>query len=290
MSAVPYVVGGALLVGGIIYLRSRKQAAADPCDQLGDPKLVLACKAARFGLGAIGQAFTSAVKGEDRGATNTALNGPVTEWFDEKMMAAGGYGGANGYVRPVRYTDARGPQGQKYIAQHANGCEPHPAAPGWSKCAPGTQAMTSDAYIRQAHAAGELGKAEAATGSGDPMRDPLTFRWEDRPNKNVTEFPLPVPAGSTAYVYRGRPLVCAAGTQVSGRDHRAQPGPACVATSTVDVPKDAHTYTGPSGTRGDDCASAGPEYIWDPTINACRRRRVGESPSSPSTLFTGGWT
>lgn len=256
---LPVLVLGVVLV---LVLRPREDQA-DPCDQLGDPMAVAACKAGRGIVGAAYELLADAWKGEDRNVGNVALNGPVTEWWDDDPLYLAAAGNL-GRQAPTRYTDAVGPAGQKLPRRHANGCVPLPGHRDWQRCAPGTQSMATDSHPAYAHAGRPArngypaapprpGVAAAALGSGDPDRDGLSYRWDERLSPvdgragrgNVElEFPADVPPGSTAYVVAGEAVVCPAGTRVKGRDHRTDGGPVCAPASDVEAPPPAPAETG----------------------------------------------
>lgn len=276
----PVVAIGLLVV---LVLRSSQKSStqADPCDQLEDPKAILACKLGRGVLGAAYDALRDAVAGEDRHIVNMQLNGPATEWWDspdnDDAYYASSPRGSGGAITPTRYTDAqRGPNGERRPKRHENGCAPFPGHPDWAKCKPGTKPMTASTYQDPGHAARDLGPelgasvaaperfggqhySADAVGSGDPQRDPLSFPWDQRPSSHYLgadaphrrlEFPLDVPEGASAWIVRGEPVVCAPGTEVRGRDHRtgAETRSPCSAanqsTPPPIVPDETEPHTG----------------------------------------------
>lgn len=288
-----FVVGAVVIV---LALRSRQAgAAADPCDQL-EGEARLACKLGRWGLGQVYEGLRDAVQTEDRGEDNVRLNGPVTEYWDTPGPGDDLYRAASGdfgRAPPTRYTDAaRGPAGERRPKRHANGCAPFPAHPDWSKCAPGTKSMETAVGAQYARAGrGELdarshgfgvypavaprpGVTSNGVAGGDAQRDALTFPWSQRlspvssragePNRELA-FPLEVPAGATAWVVRGEPVVCPPGTEVVGRDHRtgSETRSPCSVRQQVNPPPtvsddepggdDCLRYYLPDGTSRRDC-------------------------------------
>lgn len=282
-----------VLLGAVaLLLLRREQQAADACEQLEDPKAVLACKVARGLVGVGYDKFRDAWRGEDKNVGNVALNGPVVEWFDapetaDLYTAASGY---DGKVAPTKLVyDGRGPNGEKYPAQYENGCVPLPGHPAWSKCAPGTESMASDAFPR--YAGKDVRRDDV--GTGDPQRDGLTFRWEDRITKTARvadhdppvwepRFPLEVPEGATAWVVRGKPHVCPAGTEVRGRDHRTgqETRSPCSIQQTITPPPVAPQRDG-------DCIRY---YIGDRLVRDCRTGATmppGATATPPTRVVTG---
>jgi hypothetical protein len=246
--------------GLMFFLRKDAAKTTDVCDELfDDPKEVLACKAAKGLLGAVADAVTDTLVDavtnyEDVHGHNVAVNGPITEYWDagenkDTFLAASPLGfGENGYS--LRTYSHKGPNGEAFPKRHDNGCVPLPGHPDWSKCGPGTKSA-ANAIKDPGHGpiqgsregARDAGPAPArwgggfserpSTGGGDPLRDGLSFAWNQRPSAYKYErvgdgrrlrdlnFPLAVPNdGSTAWVVRGEPVVCAPGTEVRGRDHR----------------------------------------------------------------------
>lgn len=230
------IVGGGVLVTGALLVRSAKAttpaptATADACDRLAPlgSDAVALCKASKV-ASAVVKTVVAPLRAAD--SKNQDINGAAVEFLDPAIRGVLAVNVRESYSGSlassnVQYLPTKAP----HTIRYANGCVPYKGSPEWSKCAAGTKAMNDADDGRQSYW-GSVDAAHRKSGpdammSGDPARDVLTFRW---PENTKVPFPLPVPAGATAWVYRGRPMVCPVGTEVRGRDLSpgAQP---CVAT------------------------------------------------------------
>lgn len=230
-----------MIVGGAVYLRSRKKdesgPPADNCEKLralGGQQAVDACKAVKAGFGVLG-AVADVVVPDSNDDVNVRLNGPRVEAAHVQAMKA-----------LAIYFDENGtelyPLKAPFATRYQNGFVPVPGHPDFAKGAPGSKSMVNDDWW--ARKGFSLGKSISSMLSGDPMRDVLTFRWPGpiansatrNQVRNAIAFPLSGPGEQ--WIVRGQPVLCAAGTTInSGRDHRTgAPAVACAPASSPTPP------------------------------------------------------
>ncbi len=231
-------------LGGAYLYVTRKTAAtaADPCAAMkADQAAYLACKAAGILSTIIDNLPGPGAEWDKKSAANDALNGAVAipnARVSERTL-----------MRPARLD---GPVGAMAAGasvgvcfggayRYKNGCEPFKNAPGWKKCAAGTNDMTGpnpgvggktidgtlyawrvewDKFL-----SGELyldpltpaiAKAQGITQAvkaGDLYLhgDPTSGTFRASGIGPLATFPLPVPAGAGVGWFAGAPFVCPAG-------------------------------------------------------------------------------
>lgn len=222
-SSLPFIVGGAALGLGVVWLRSRqaKQEVGDkpnPCEglsALGVPKG--ACDAllplASQVLGAVGDAlFTTSADIKERDAKNRELNGGAVDVPMTKAVQK------IAWVAPSVHNVGSALRGS--ALRFANGCVPFKGTLGWAKCAEGTHDMrnrpndTDPWFEWQNLMSGR---------DGDPAS---SGPWESSAAGGAhgtrTDFPLPLADGEHGWFYKGRPFKCSAATppDFNVRDHR----------------------------------------------------------------------
>lgn len=235
MGIGPWLIAGAAVGGAVLYFRRTSSAAPSTstgsvCDRIRalNPQAGAACDAASGLLGGIAGAYDAIfTDNAEMEATNLKLNGEVVRAMPAAM--------------PYAYVGLQADQGGGFeratrtrTIEHANGCTPYRGSRGWSKCAPGTEDMRArdgSTYMENAPTSG-VPWGSGSHGGGDPFvladkaaRESPGARAD---RASPPPFPLPVPSGSTAWWVDAAPVVCPAGTGISGsgvRDHRPGASP-----------------------------------------------------------------
>ena len=304
MSALPWIIGGAAVGVGILWIRARQAAAEtkqDPCaelEKLGVPRaacelgLPVVQEIVQGAIDAVGAKTSAQVEKWD--AENKALNGPV-------RIANEGI-----YRELTKTCDSPGNCYSALdgtVVEFENGCVPIAGAPGREKCAPGTHDMLNYA-IKQAmwwrpDGAGPTESWSPSTVA--PMTAQVRYEGEDaRAYDPFTQggygpgqknFPIPIPDGHYGYFYKGRPFTCPAGQQPvlrasDGsviRDQRTlDPSyvPPCgTGTWTTRPSSGPVTYQEPSQRIDDPCTVDPANFTWDVLPDGtryCRRKMAGE--------------
>lgn len=241
-------VGGLLLGAGVagvallVYRHLQQQKAAtgtsDPCIAARD-----LANAAQPGSGAAAYAACKALGAvitdwDARDRRNRELNGDVE--LPLALAAA---------AHTVSPTRGNAPALRGTVARFKNGCAPFEGAPGWEKCAPGTESMALSGQLqtRKLGAPNELEPTEWGHAFTADDGDPFTqgpYKSDGKLSVKIQtpsgvaqvtvpdKFDLPLAAGETGWVSNGRAFKCAPGTSPawSMRDHR---DPAAVPPCTV---------------------------------------------------------
>jgi len=281
VSALPWIIGGAAVGVGFLYLRS-KQAAKDTkppstCDgisAIGDKLGVPIPKGLCEGLGGIVEGIGAAIGTTEAevkrwDADNAVKNGAVTVPISKLVrnmsytniggttVAAGGAGGLATRTPALRGT----------ALEFKNGCTPFEGSSGWSKCAPGTHDMLVDAarsdlngypVMRGPRTNVKTSPAYIMSGSKDTKKLDVTTGGPFKPGAdgNSSSFPIPIPAGHLGWIYRGRAFTCPEPVDPDWtiRDHRAGVEvPVCVGAfggSGLPPPPVGGGDTGPGRTGG----------------------------------------
>lgn len=224
------LIGGAVVAGGLLYLYVRRQAKDDApkekskCDQVAEAAAALG--GAQAGTAAkIACEIASRIELPELHHTfnNSKANGAATKHMHPALYAQGYYtersNTAGGQYRSYSLRNVFG-VGDLPPIEFSNGCVPYPGAPGWSKCAqPGTEAQ-----------AGGAGMFTGRVGNDPTTRAHLTSAQLDAQGAGGVlatgakwlAYPVPVPAGHTAWWVAGNPLPKPDGA-VLGVDHRTDP-------------------------------------------------------------------
>ncbi len=257
------VIAVALGAGGL-YLLARRNRAPEPaaggggtskCDALESisPTAAAACRAASGVLDLAGALH------ERHMNKNVELNGPFAS-VPMPLLYQLGYemfGDRNRYP---------------YAGQHANGCQPFQGAPGWSKCAPGTNAFNAT-YQAGTHF-GEYGTGLAS--------DPLTRAWGDYASGHQWPGDACAP-GARRYWVGGKATCCAS------VDHRAGK-PVCAPQSDRSTSLPTSGTTTGTGTRGSGDTT---DYVWvpnpsEPAGGHWERPRAGQTTTTRTTALASG--
>ncbi len=282
------VAGAAALLGGAYLWRRRQEAAAKPdgggglpCEKLDAyPVAAAYCRGADAvweGLGWIQNEFSYERK-------NRELNGDIKRTVDPALFEQGWiekpYTGSDHQGGPAAYnTFGSAPGG---TLEYANGCTPYKGSPGWAKCVEGTTSWCNDSGF------GNWGTWCSGLESGRQY-DPTTRKHRSAgemkdsarsKSGQYKPFPIPIPAGHTAWWVAGKPVTCPAGTEVAldGRPYavpRSGPASPCVPIES-DEPWDGTPPQRPpirrdppiSTTTGTGTPTAPPPgYVWVPATS-----------------------
>ena len=293
MSALPWILGAVGVGGVVLFVRSRQKTTSDgnggACDALcaaaasqGIPEsackeglMYRACKAAGGVLEWIEGPDWAAMD-----AQNKALNGDVE-------LELGPLGGRT--VNPI----TRNPALHGTVLRFKNGGVPFAGAPGWEKCAPGTQNMYEGGGVTLDIATGKwtptVMSAAFSGATGDPTSvGPFTAdrkltlppvvgggsvagqnKLISTAPKTITEapFPLPLAGAAQGYYWQGQPFVCDQGIDPNATDHRdgSAGRPVCVGAFASTPQGRAFGLQGQGhaiSSQTFDCSNVPPDMTW----------------------------
>lgn len=254
MDSEALILGGLAAGAVVLLLRRKQQQQNDLCSQLcgTDETCKLACNLGTNALGWLADQLGNGKHAQEnsaevgrRDAINKQLNGAVKVALDPALTET--FQGAE-YAGP----GSRGGVAlQGDVLEFGNGCVPFAGAPGWEKCAPGTQSMWygdtcnavgacdvpeqvppafPDAATLLAYSGSEHvdhsklltgstapGSQDAATQGPFPtlfqrLKTIFTKAFLGAQAPDFPPFPLTIPDGSLGWFVRGEPVVCPAGT------------------------------------------------------------------------------
>lgn len=243
------VIAALAIGGGAAFLILRRQAQAAPTPTAPTPTSTNACDSLPAGyardmcnavksVGGIIEGIGDALSGTStaekaaewyaKDAKNRQLNGEVeipllsaVRWcstLDRTDVS-------DGKPPPGPHVNMYANQVRGTVARFANGCVPFVGAPGWEKCASGTEGMGGSAINAPMSMTGRIPRRPPGQFEGYDRKyrpgDRLSGYYDPTAQSNpkgvgeayipTCSFPIPIPPGHFGYFFRGKAFTCPVG-------------------------------------------------------------------------------